>query len=89
MGGVDDAAECRRAVDADIFELVPVAVVRRLKVSRYSIIRAMNRLLKLADNDTLQRMQTSLIDRQIPCKKLLLELLDLGRKSALRKVEKM
>ena len=42
----------------------------RLKVSRYSIIRAMNRLLKLAGSDTLQRMQTSLIDRQIPCKKL-------------------
>ena len=34
-------------------------IAARLKVSRYSIIRAMNRLLKLADNDTFQRMQTS------------------------------
>ena len=34
-------------------------IAARLKVSRYSIIRAMNRLLKLADSDTLQRMQTS------------------------------
>ena len=31
-------------------------IAARLKVSRYSIIRAMNRLLKLADSDTLQRM---------------------------------
>ena len=30
LGGVDDAAECRRAVDADILEFVTVAVVRRL-----------------------------------------------------------
>ena len=34
-------------------------IAARLKVSRYSIIRAMNRFLKLADSDTLQRMQTS------------------------------
>ena len=34
-------------------------IAARLKVSRYSIIRAMNRLLKLADSDTLQRMHTS------------------------------
>ena len=34
-------------------------IAARLKVSRYSIIRAMNRLLKLADSDTLQRIQTS------------------------------
>ena len=34
-------------------------IAARLKVSRYSIIRAMNRLLKLAYSDTLQRMQTS------------------------------
>ena len=30
LGGVDDAAECRHAVDADLFEFVTVAVVRRL-----------------------------------------------------------
>ena len=30
LGGVDDAAECRHAVDSDILELVTVAVVRRL-----------------------------------------------------------
>ena len=30
LGGVDDAAECRRAVDSDILEFVTVAVVRRL-----------------------------------------------------------
>ena len=40
-------------------------IAARLKVSRYSIIRAMNRLLKLADSDTLQRMQTSLIAADI------------------------
>ena len=34
-------------------------IAARLKVSRYSIIRAMNRLLKLAYSDTLQRMQKS------------------------------
>ena len=34
-------------------------ITARLKVSRYSIIRAMNRLLKLAYSDTLQRIQTS------------------------------
>ena len=30
LGGVDDAAECRHAVDSDILEFVTVAVVRRL-----------------------------------------------------------
>ena len=34
-------------------------IAARLEVSRYSIIRAMNRFLKLADSDTLQRMQKS------------------------------
>ena len=34
-------------------------IAARLRVSRYSIIRAMNRLLKLADSDTLERMQKS------------------------------
>jgi len=34
-------------------------IAARLKVSRYSIIRAMNRLLKLAYSDTLERMQKS------------------------------
>jgi len=120
-------------------------IAARLKVSRYSIIRAMNRLLKLADSDTLQRMQKSpmaadILDkflarnythsenihtvitflRGFTCtelgvlcallrelteseaiehvcisksryhevKKQLLELLDLGRKSAVRKVAK-
>ena len=120
-------------------------IAARLKVSRYSIIRAMNRLLKLADSDTLQRMQTSpmaagILDRFLArncthsenihtaiaflsgftctelgvlsallrglpeseaiehacvsksryhtVKKQLLELLDLGRKSAVRKVAK-
>ncbi|MBR3822761.1 MAG: hypothetical protein IKJ37_14205, partial [Kiritimatiellae bacterium] len=120
-------------------------IAARLKVSRYSIIRAMNRLLKLAYSDTLQRMQKSpmaadILDiflarnyshsenihtaiaflwglsctelgvlsallRGLPeskaiehacvsksryhtVKKRLLELLDLGRKSAVRKVAK-
>ena len=120
-------------------------IAARLKVSRYSIIRAMNRFLKLADSDTLQRMQTSpmaadILDRFIEknythsenihtaiaflngftctelgvlstllrrlpeseaiehacvsksryhtVKKHLVELLDLGRKSAVRKVAK-
>ena len=40
-------------------------IAARLKVSRYSIIRAMNRFLKLADSDTLQWMQTSLIAADI------------------------
>ena len=40
-------------------------IAARLKVSRYSIIRAMNRLLKLAGSDTLQWMQTSLIAADI------------------------
>ena len=30
LGGVDDAAECRHAVDSDILEFVTVAVERRL-----------------------------------------------------------
>ena len=30
LGGVDDAAECSCAVDADLFEFVTVAVVRLL-----------------------------------------------------------
>ena len=29
LGGMDDAAECRRAVDADLFEFVSVAVAKR------------------------------------------------------------
>ena len=31
LGGVDDAAECRRAFDADLLEFMPVAVERRLQ----------------------------------------------------------
>ena len=49
----------RRVLALHAHGLNHTQIAARLKVSRYSIIRAMNRLLKLADNDTLQRMQTS------------------------------
>ena len=48
LGGVDDAAECRHAVDADILEFVTVAVVRRLmrhaRIERIAQCRISNEL---------------------------------------------
>ena len=49
----------RRVLALHAHGLNHTQIAARLKVSRYSIIRAMNRFLKLADSDTLQRMQTS------------------------------
>ena len=49
----------RRILTLHAHGLNHTQIAARLKVSRYSIIRAMNRFLKLADSDTLQRIQTS------------------------------
>ena len=54
LGGVDDAAECRHAVDSDILELVTVAVVRRLmrhaRIERIAQCRISNELRKDIDS---------------------------------------
>ena len=49
----------RRVLALHAHGLNHTQIAARLKVSRYSIIRAMNRFLKLADSDTLERMQKS------------------------------
>ena len=62
---LQEQTRIRRILALHAHGLNHTQIAARLKVSRYSIIRAMNRLLKLAYSDTLQRMQKSPIAADI------------------------